>query len=145
MLLKAINAKDNPVPNCTTSSNTPPEAKILLSSTASYDREMLCNNPSERPTALSNDNIMPCSLQTPEQLIDQPQITEEEITTIQNTASASLNKIHRLRQYAKHSNLNLDATPFNPSVFSTTCFSILGWIFSYGKTDSSVGNGWAGS
>ena len=59
---------------------------------------------------------MPCSLQTPEQLIEQPQITEEEIATIQNTASAFLNKITKLRQQSK---LNPEAAPFNQSVFHT--------------------------
>ena len=116
VLLKAINAKDNPVPDCTTSSSTPPEAKILLRSTTSYDREMFCNNPSERPKATYTNTSTPCSLQTPKQLIEQPKITEEEIATIQDTASAFLNKITKLRQQPK---LNPEAVPFNPSVFHT--------------------------
>ena len=114
-LLKAINTKDNTVPDCTTSSNITPEAKIPLSSSASYDREMFCSDPSERPKALYSKTSIPCSLQTPEQLIDQTQMTEEEISAIQNTASVFLNKIHKLQ--AKHSKLNSDATSFNPSLF----------------------------
>ena len=85
VLLKAINAKDNPVPDCTTSSNTPSEAKVLLTSTAHYDREMFCNDPTERPKATYTNKSSPCSLQTPKQLIERLPINEEQISTIQNS------------------------------------------------------------
>ena len=135
--MKAINAKDNPVPDCTTSSNTPLEAKVLLTSTAQYDREMFSNDPTERPKATYTNTSSPCSLQTPEQLIEQPQITEEDIATIQNTANAFLNKITRLRQQSK---LNPEAAPFNPSVFNTkakTQKSFVGKLTSHKYTTSS--------
>ena len=97
VLLKAITAKDNPSPDSTTSSKLLPEARVLLSSIAPEDRKMFWNDQTERTKNLFTEKSTPCSLQTPNQLIEQPQITEEEVTTIQNTASAFINKIHRLR------------------------------------------------
>ena len=62
---------------------------------------------------------MLCSLQTPEQLIEQSQLTGKEIAALQNVADAFSNKIDRLRRQAKQFKLNPEAAPFNPSVFNT--------------------------
>ena len=104
VLIKSITAKDNPYQDSTTIKTAPSEAKILKCSVTTEDRKMFWNDPMESTKLCFSENITSPILPDDTQHVLTP--TEEEMSNLQTTASALLDKIQSIRQHDRK--LDLD-------------------------------------
>ena len=102
VLLKSLTAKDNPGPEDNNINNAPEEAKALLSHITTDESELSWVYPNERTTTPYPKENHVAQKPTP----SQETLTEEEISSLQDTASALLNKIQTIRQDNETPKLN---------------------------------------
>ena len=112
VLIKAITAQDNPYPDSTTIKTAPSEAKILKSSFNPEDRKIFWNDPKESPKFRYSENITSPILPDDTQHV----LSEEEISNLQQTASALLDKIQSMRENDRKLDLDPKAPPFIPQM-----------------------------
>ena len=114
VLIKSITAKDNPYQDSTTIKTAPSEAKILKCSVTTEDRKMFWNDPMESTKLGFSKNITSPISPDDTQHVLSP--TEEEISNLQQTAVALLEKIQSLRQNDEKHDLDPKAPPFIPQM-----------------------------
>merc|ERR1712074_520308 len=114
VLLKAVSAKDNPGPDDIRLTNAPAEARALLSNITIAERELFSNDPNERPQQQPKKN----QFQQTKGPRKEP-LTNKEISYLQNTASALLQKIQTSRTNKQPPKLNPLASPFKPTPKTT--------------------------
>merc|ERR1712074_315085 len=92
VLLKAVSAKDNPGPDDISLNNAPAEATALLSHIEIAERELFWNDPRERPQQQPNKDQFQQTMGS-----EKETLTEKEISYLQNTANALLQRIQTIR------------------------------------------------